>query len=163
MKIHVLRQVQRLEAPLHVVFPFFAKPENLERLTPKSLGFKVLTPSPIPMHVGAIIDYVVSLNGLPMRWTTAISEFDPPHRFVDVQLKGPYSFWHHTHTFEDLGDATVVRDEVNYALPGGPLGQLAHAALVKRQLDQIFRFRRAVLEGVTDWRAMADTSGGVPA
>ena len=95
MKVHVLYREQRIDAPLDKVFPFFSKPENLEKLTPKTLGFKVLTPRPIPMHVGAIIDYVVTLSEIPMRWTSCISEFDPPHRAVDVQLKGPYSLWHH--------------------------------------------------------------------
>jgi len=153
MKLHTLKQEQALAAPLEVVFPFFARPENLEKLTPNSLDFRVLTPSPIPMHVGAIIDYVISMNGFPMRWTTAISEYDPPHRFVDVQLKGPYSFWHHTHTFEAHGDRTVIRDEVNYALPAGPLGILAHSLIVRRQLKTIFNFRRQYLERITDWQA----------
>ncbi|MBX3180507.1 MAG: SRPBCC family protein [Candidatus Hydrogenedentes bacterium] len=153
MKIHVLAREQRLKAPLDQVFPFFARPENLEKLTPPGLGFQILTPSPIPMHVGAIIDYVVSLNGLPMRWTTCISEYEPPYRFVDVQLKGPYAFWHHTHTFEDLGGETLVRDEVRYGLPGGPLGEIAHALMVRRQLESIFNYRRTFLEDVGDWRA----------
>jgi ligand-binding SRPBCC domain-containing protein len=154
MKVHILKQEQRIEAPLEQVFPFFSRPENLERLTPSSLGFQILTPSPIPMHVGAIIDYVVSVNGLPMRWTTAISEFDPPYRFVDVQLRGPYSFWHHTHTFEAEGGATLMRDEVRYALPAGPLGALAHGLLVRRQLNGIFEFRRQYLSAITDWSAL---------
>lgn len=162
MKIHMLKQEQRIEAPLEQVFPFFSRPENLERLTPRALGFQVLTPSPIPMHVGAIIDYVVSLNGLPMRWTTAISEYDPPFRFVDVQLKGPYSFWHHTHTFEDLGEATLVRDEVHYALPAGPLGEIAHALMVRRQLNGIFDYRRSFLAGISDWSALGAAPAGAP-
>ena len=95
------------------------------------------------MHVGAMIDYVVSVNGIPMRWTTCIAEYAPPHRFVDVQLKGPYSFWHHTHTFEAQGEGTLIRDEVRYALPFGPFGEIAHAVMVKRQLNTIFNFRRS--------------------
>ena len=134
MKVHLLQQEQYLPAPLDEVFPFFARPENLGKLTPTFLGFELLTPSPIPMHVGAMIDYVVSVNGIPMRWTTCISEFEPPHRFVDVQLKGPYSFWHHTHTFEAQGEGTLIRDEVRYALPFGPFGEIAHARNLRIRL-----------------------------
>lgn len=151
MKVHLLEQLQLIPARLEKVFPFFARPENLGKLTPSFLGFSLLTPSPVPMHVGALIDYVVSVNGVPMRWTTGISEYEPPHRFVDVQLRGPYSFWHHTHTFEAQGDATLIRDEVRYALPFGPLGEIAHALMVRRQLNTIFDFRRRFLEGIDDW------------
>lgn len=154
MKIHLLKQEQRIPAPLETVFPFFARPENLGKLTPGFLGFELLTPSPIPMHVGALIDYVVSVNGVPMRWTTGISEYDPPHRFVDVQLRGPYSFWHHTHTFEAVGEETIIRDEVRYALPFGPLGEIAHALMVKRQLSTIFNFRRHYLDSIRDWNTI---------
>ena len=142
MKTHLLQQEQYIDAPLDVVFPFFSRPENLERLTPDFMGMTVLTPQPIPMHVGAIIDYVVSVNGLPMRWTTCISEYEPPHRFVDVQLKGPYSFWHHTHTFETDGEGTRIRDAVRYVVPFGPLGigrltKRATRSLVKRLCDVV--------------------------
>lgn len=160
MTPYVLKQEQRLSAPLDEVFLFFSRPENLERLTPDFLGFKLLTPRPIPMHVGAIIDYVVSLNGVPMRWTTCISEYAPPHRFVDVQLKGPYSLWHHTHTFEADGDETIIRDEVHYVLPFGPLGHVAHGLLVKRQLAQIFQFRKTWLASVEDWHALNRPASG---
>lgn len=158
MKVHVLRQEQTLPAPIDDVFPFFARPENLGKLTPDFLGFRLLTPSPIPMHVGSLIDYVVTINGVPMRWTTCIAEYDPPHRFVDVQLKGPYSFWHHTHTFEPRGEETLIRDEVRYALPFGPLGEVAHALMVKRQLNTIFNYRRSYLAGIQDWRALTRDS-----
>ena len=156
VKTFLLTQEQRLQAPLNAVFPFFSRPENLERLTPGFLGMELLTPRPIPMHVGAIIDYVVRMNGMPMRWTTCISEYEPPHRFVDVQLKGPYSFWHHTHTFEAAGDETWVRDEVRYMLPFGPIGQAAHTLFVRRQLDTIFGYRRTCLSGITDWSGIDD-------
>jgi ligand-binding SRPBCC domain-containing protein len=95
-----------------------------------------------------------------MRWTTCISEYDPPHRFVDVQLKGPYSFWHHTHTFEAKGEGTLIRDEVRYALPFGPLGEIAHAMMVKRQLNTIFNFRRGYLDAIKDWSTI--NSSAVP-
>jgi len=151
MTPHVLKQDQYIDAPLEIVFPFFSRPENLERLTPDFMGMKVLTPQPIPMYVGAIIDYSVSVNGIPMRWTTCISEYDPPHRFVDVQLKGPYSFWHHTHTFESEGNGTRIHDEVRYLVPFGPIGAIAHHLMIKRQLNTIFSYRRTVLDNVEDW------------
>ncbi len=160
MQTHLLSQEQRLPAPLAKVFPFFSRPENLQRLTPEFMGMKVLTPRPIPMHVGAIVDYVVSLNGLPMRWTTCISEYEPPHRFVDVQLKGPYSFWHHTHTFEADGDDTIIRDEVRYLLPFGPVGRVVAKLMVRRQLDTIFTYRKAYLEAITDWNTINETQEG---
>jgi len=146
MKVHVLERTQRVQAPLAEVFPFFARPENLGEMTPRSLGFQILTPVPLVMKEGAVIDYVVSLGGLPLRWRTLISAYEPPRRFVDEQLLGPYSFWHHVHTFRPApGGGTEVGDLVHYALPWGPLGDLVHTLAVRRQLDAIFAHRRAVL------------------
>ncbi|MEZ4386764.1 MAG: SRPBCC family protein [Candidatus Krumholzibacteriia bacterium] len=146
MKVHVLERVQRVPAPLDEVFGFFARPENLAEITPPNLGFQILTPSPIAMKEGAVIDYVVSLGGLPLRWRTLITCHEPPHKFVDEQLSGPYSFWHHTHTFRALPDGgTELGDVVRYALPFGPLGDLAHALVVGRQVAGIFSHRRRVI------------------
>lgn len=148
MRVYVLHRRQKIKAPLKRVFEFFQSPENLERITPRSVGFRILTPKPITMQVGTVLDYTIRLFGLPVRWTTLISEYDPPQRFADVALKGPYRFWHHTHTFEVDGDATVMTDEVNYALPFGWLGRLAHALWVKRQLQNIFDYRGKVIATV---------------
>lgn len=126
---------------LETVFTFFSRPENLESLTPSHVGFRILTPSPIPMHVGSVIDYTVRLAGIPIRWTSQISELSAPHRFVDVQLRGPYSFWHHAHEFESTDGGTRIRDVVTYGLPAGPLGRLVHALFVRRQLTGIFDHR----------------------
>ncbi len=146
MKVHVLEQTQVVTASLDEVFPFFARPENLGEITPTSMGFQVLTPSPIVMKEGAIIDYVVRVGGLPMRWRTLVTNYQPPHRFVDELLLGPYSFWHHTHTFRATADGgTELGDVVRYAMPLGPLGDLAHALAVRRQLAGIFTHRRAVI------------------
>mgnify|MGYP001824672668 CR=1 FL=1 len=148
MKVHVLERRQTVAAPLDEVFAFFARPENLAEITPPGLGFQILTPSPIAMKEGAVVDYVVSLAGLPLRWRTLITAYEPPHRFVDEQLAGPYSFWHHTHTFgEAPGGGTELGDVVRYALPLGPLGELAHALVVRRQIDGIFAHRHAVIAG----------------
>ncbi len=145
MKVHLLEQTQTTTAALEAVFAFFSQPENLARITPPSMAFQVLTPSPIAMHRGAIIDYVVRV-GVPMRWRSLITSYEPPHRFVDEQLDGPYAFWHHTHTFRPLpGGGTELGDVVRYALPLGPLGELAHALMVRRQLQRIFAYRRAFI------------------
>lgn len=153
MRLHVLERRQVVPRPLKEVFPFFASPANLERITPPQLGMNIITPPPIVMREGALFDYVVSLRGMPMRWTTLITDYDPPHRFVDVQLKGPYSFWHHTHTFEETDEGTVLGDTVRYALPLGPLGALAHALFVKRDLEQVFAYRRKVIAAEFGGRA----------
>jgi ligand-binding SRPBCC domain-containing protein len=146
MRLHVFEQTQTVAAPLDEVFPFFAQPENLAEITPPSMGFQVLTPSPITMKDGAVIDYVVRVGGLPMRWRTLITAYEPPYRFVDEQLLGPYSFWHHTHTFApSAGGGTELGDLVRYALPLGPLGDLAHALVVSRQLRGIFAHRQRVM------------------
>jgi ligand-binding SRPBCC domain-containing protein len=142
-KIHVLERQQRVELPLEEVFPFYADAGNLERITPPWVGFEVTTPQPIEMAVGALIEYRLRLHGIPVRWRTRIEAWDPPHRFIDAQLTGPYLLWHHTHTFRADGEgATILGDRVRYAIPFGPLGEVARALLVKRDLDQIFDYRR---------------------
>lgn len=146
--MHQLEQEQRVSAPLDEVFAFFGRPENLARITPGWLGFRILTPSPVAMREGAIIDYEVKLGPVPTRWRSMITTFDPPHRFVDEQLDGPYSFWHHTHEFEASGDETIIRDRILYLMPFGPLGRLARALVVRRQLEAIFTHRQKVIEDV---------------
>lgn len=146
MKLHLLERTQDVPAPIAEVFPFFETPENLEIITPPQLRMQILTPKPIEMRAGALFDYIVTTHGVPMRWTTLITDYNPPHSFVDVQLKGPYAFWHHTHRFVDRGaQGTRIIDEVRYMLPFGPLGALAHALIIRRDLEQIFAFRRAFI------------------
>ncbi len=140
---HTLRQEQRLPGTPDEVFPFFADAGNLEAITPPWLGFRIVTPRPIEMRAGAIIEYRLKLHGLGLGWLTRIEEWEPGVRFVDQQLSGPYALWHHTHEFEPAGDgATLMRDTVRYALPYWPLGEVAHALLVRRDLERIFAFRR---------------------
>jgi ligand-binding SRPBCC domain-containing protein len=141
--VHVLRREQRLEAPPSAVFPFFADPRNLEAITPPLLRFRLLTPEPIAMGVGTFLQYALRVHGVPVRWDTLIQEWEPPVRFVDVQVRGPYRLWHHTHELVGVdGDAaTLMRDTVRYAVGFGALGEVARRALVLRDLDAIFAFR----------------------
>lgn len=148
MRTHTLFQQQLVRTPVAQVFEFFSRPENLERLTPPDLGFQILTPSPIAMKEGAVIDYTIKLAGVPLRWTTLITLYEPPNRFVDLQLRGPYSYWHHTHTFTETPDGTLLTDEVQYALPFGLLGELMRELVVRRQLEHIFRQRSYVIESI---------------
>jgi len=148
MKIYTLKRQQLIRKPLHEVFSFFTKPENLELLTPKNLGFQILTPVPIIMKEGAVIDYTIKIAGFPVRWTTLITSYEPLHRFVDLQLKGPYSYWHHTHTFTETADGVIISDEVYYSMPFGILGKVAHLLFVKRQLESIFTLRGDIIEKI---------------
>jgi len=139
--VHTLRREQRLPGTPEDVFAFFADPRNLEQITPPLLRFRVMGPDAIVMGTGALIRYRLRVHRIPIGWLTAIREWDPPHRFVDEQLRGPYALWHHTHTFEPDGDGTIMRDVVRYALPLGPVGELARRLFVMRDLDAIFDYR----------------------
>lgn len=139
---HVLESEQIVPRPRSEVFAFFSRPENLQALTPTFMRFEILTPSPIPMAVGTLIDYRIRLFGLPMRWRTRIEAFEPETRFIDVQLQGPYRRWHHTHTFEDVDGGTRIRDRVLYDVGFGPFGAVARTLFVRRTLTRIFDFRR---------------------
>ncbi len=140
---HSLRREQRLPRSIDDVFAYFGDARNLEAITPPLLRFRVLTPGPIEMAAGTLIRYRLNVHRVPVGWLTAIREWDPPHRFVDEQLRGPYALWHHTHTFEAIEDgaATLMRDIVRYALPFGVVGELARRAFVARDIEAIFDYR----------------------
>ena len=139
---HTLVRRQRLELPIEQAFEFYAQARNLEAITPPWLGFRVTTPGEIEMREGALIEYRLALHRIPVRWRTRIEAWEPPVRFIDAQLRGPYALWVHTHTFEADGPgAVVIGDHVRYALPFGPLGALAHAAFVRHDLERIFDYR----------------------
>lgn len=142
-RVHILEREQRVELPIEQAFAFYGDACNLERITPPLLRFEVVTPRPIEMGVGTLIEYRLRLHGVPVRWRTRITVWEPPRRFADVQIKGPYSLWEHTHTFEEDGPAaTIIRDRVRYSIPFGPLGEIADRLLVQRDLKQIFDYRR---------------------
>jgi len=147
MRVYTLQREQWVAEPLERIFPFFSQPENLALITPPSLGFRLLTPRPVNMEKGRIIDYTIRLLGLRVRWRTLITRYDPPRCFVDEQLSGPYSFWHHTHRFEHNNGGTLLNDEVHYALPMvlvGPARDLVHALYVRPVLVRIFDHRQQV-------------------
>jgi ligand-binding SRPBCC domain-containing protein len=144
-RVHRLQREQVVEQPLEQVFDFFAAAGNLERLTPPWLHFEVLTTEPTDIREGTLIDYRLRFHGLPLRWRSRIERWEPGRAFVDRQVRGPYRLWHHRHEFEAVPEGTLVRDIVHYALPFGPLGQLAHLLLVRRDLRRIFDFRREAI------------------
>jgi len=141
----VSRLVRQTVVPtgLEETFAFFADAHNLESLTPPWVGFRILTPAPIAMRVGTLIDYRVRVHGVPLKWRTQIAEWDPPHQFVDVQLSGPYMRWHHTHTFAAFSGGTRVVDEVEYR---APFAWLTHPLLVSRDVARIFDYREDALQ-----------------
>lgn len=141
----ILERTQFLPRPREEVFAFFEDAKNLEAITPSFLSFRVTTPSPIAMHEGTLIEYRLSLFGIPFGWKTRIDAYEPGVRFVDRQLEGPYRLWRHTHTFEDVAGGTRMTDRVEYELPLGPLGSIAHALFVKRTVAKIFDHRAEVI------------------
>jgi len=145
---HVLEREQFVSRPRSEVFAFFSDAANLERLTPSSLRFEIKSTRPIDMRAGALIDYKISLFGIGLQWRTLIEVFEPETRFVDVQLKGPYRLWRHTHEFVDAPGGTIVRDHVEYEVPLGPLGDMVRALFVERQLASIFDFRRKTIDEI---------------
>jgi ligand-binding SRPBCC domain-containing protein len=145
MRLHLLEREQLVARPVDEVFAFFAEARNLEAITPPWLRFSVLTPEPLRLRRGALIEYRLALHRLPLRWVTRIEAWEPGCLFVDRQVRGPYRVWHHRHEFEPHAAGTVVRDRVRYALPLGVLGAAAHLAFVRRDLRRIFDFRRAAV------------------
>jgi ligand-binding SRPBCC domain-containing protein len=153
--IHRLLREQVVAAAPDEVFEFFSLARNLETLTPPWLRFEVLTPEPIEMSQGTRIDYRLRLHGVPLRWVSRIEEWHPGRGFVDRQLRGPYHLWHHRHEFEPHDGGTLARDIVHYSLPLGPLGALAHAAFVRRDLDAVFEYRRRQIDHLASAELLA--------
>ena len=148
MSEHILNRKLTLDLPRKAVFDFFADAGNLERITPPELNFQITTPQPIDIKKDALIDYRLKLRGLPLKWRTIISVWNPPFEFVDEALRSPYKQWIHRHTFTELAaDKTLIEDEVRYRLPLEPFGDAAHW-FVKRELDYIFDFRQETVRKI---------------
>jgi len=147
MRIHNLEREQELPGTPAEVFDLFADARNLEAITPPLLRFEVITPGAVTMRVGTLITYRLHLHGVPISWLTSIQDWDPPHRFIDQQVRGPFALWHHTHELFPSGpDGTRMRDTVRYSIGYGALGELAHRVLVRRDLETIFDFRERKVE-----------------
>lgn len=136
-----LEREQWVPRPLDEVFSFFSDAGNLETLTPAWMRFHILTSQPIKIVAGTIIDYRLSWHGIPLGWKTEIARWEPPDCFVDLQLKGPYRLWHHTHRFRASAGGTQILDSVKYMLPFGVLGRLIHTLSVRRNVEEIFEYR----------------------
>jgi ligand-binding SRPBCC domain-containing protein len=140
-KTYTLTFTQQVPRPLPEVFTFFSRAENLEAITPVFLHFKILSVAPQPVQEGTLISYSLRLHGIPLRWTSKIIEWEPPHKFVDLQLSGPYKVWHHEHRFEASDGGTLITDRVTLALPFGVLGRIAYKLRVHAEVKEIFAFR----------------------
>ncbi len=142
----MFRAEQFVGRDIKEVFEFFSRAENLQEITPDWLHFRILSVNPKPVRKGTLIKYSLRWRVIPIRWTTEIVEWDPPHRFVDVQLKGPYRLWHHEHRFVAEGGGTRIYDQVRYALPFGVIGDVVHRLKVKRDVEGIFAYRKRAIE-----------------
>lgn len=151
MSLHQLYRKLIIPQSIEKVFSFFEKAENLEKITPKNLNFNIMTPTPIKMEEGALIDYKIKISGIPMKWRTLIDLYRPPFEFRDIQQKGPYKKWEHHHKFSTVDNGTLMEDTVNYELPLGILGDFVHFIKVKKQINEIFDYRnRVILDLITE-------------
>ncbi|RAP29528.1 CDP-paratose 2-epimerase [Candidatus Marinamargulisbacteria bacterium SCGC AG-343-D04] len=131
---------------IQTVFEFFNTPENLQELMPSFMSFKLLTPGKLETKEGAVFDYIVKVFGIPNRWTTYITDYDPPYSFADIQLKGPNSYWHHVHTFKEVDNGTLVSDHIHYILPFGLIGKLGKAVVMGPLINSLFNHRSKVIK-----------------
>jgi ligand-binding SRPBCC domain-containing protein len=145
MHIYTLRREQFVPRPIEEVFEFFSDARNLRKITPHWLSFQILTPGPIDIQPGTLLDYRLKWHGFPVKWRTQIVTWNPPRAFTDVQVRGPYKLWHHTHTFTGEPGGTRMVDLVNYELPFGPMGAIAHQFGVRRDLERVFDYRQKVI------------------
>tara|TARA_B100000945_G_scaffold71969_1_gene54923 strand:- start:4537 stop:5016 length:480 start_codon:yes stop_codon:yes gene_type:complete len=149
MKTYELEFEQFIDLPINDVFDFFSKPENLSLITPPRLKFDILTPTPLEMKEGQLIDYSLKILYLvKLHWRTLITHYDKPYKFIDQQIKGPYTLWHHTHTFEEKDGGTLIKDKLRYAIPFGLLGRLIHFIYIKYDINGIFQYRHKILNQI---------------
>jgi ligand-binding SRPBCC domain-containing protein len=150
---YALQTSQWIPAPVGDVFGFFSEAANLELLTPPFLNFRILTPTPVEMCEGRRIEYQLKLHGIPLRWTSEITLWHPPHAFVDEQLRGPYRTWRHEHRFEARDDGTLVHDNIRYAVPGGAA---INRLFVEPDVRRIFTYRQQQMAELFPARAPAE-------
>jgi ligand-binding SRPBCC domain-containing protein len=143
--MHTLTKETVVNRPLKEVFDFFSKAENLNEITPPDMQFQILTPLPINIQKGTLIDYKIKVNGIPFKWKTLISTWEPPYRFVDEQLKGPYNTWIHEHTFEERDGKTYMKDVVKFKSPGWILEPLINSLFIEKKVKGIFEYREKKL------------------
>ena len=145
MKKYILETETYIPKPLNEVFDFFSKAENLNKLTPPDVHFKIMTPLPIDMKKGTLIDYRIKLNNIPFYWKTEITEWNPPFKFADNQVKGPYQTWFHEHSFVEKDGKTYMKDKITYLSKGWILVPLLHWLFVDKKVKQIFEYREKQL------------------
>ena len=155
-RFYTLRRRQWIPRPIDEVFVFFSDARNLEEITPSWLGFRILTAGPIRIARGTRIRYRLRLHGIPVGWETEIREWNPPNGFVDVQLRGPYQLWHHTHRFEPKDGGTLMTDIVRYRLPLGIIGRVVHRLKVRRDVERIFDYRAEQIQKVLGGATVLD-------
>ena len=143
-----LYRKQFINLSIDEVFSFYENPENLEKITPPNLNFSIKTTTPIEMKIGQKIDYVIKLKGIPIKWRSIISSYDPPYSFTDEQIKGPFSIWIHNHIFKKHQDGTLIIDDIKYSIPLGIIGNIVNFLFVKRDLENIFNYREKIIRQV---------------
>ena len=149
MKKYSIEFEQFINLPIQDVFLFFSQPKNLSLITPPRLKFNILTPEPIQMNEGQLIDYTLTIMYIiNIRWTTLITMYQEPNIFIDQQLKGPYSLWHHTHTFEEKDGGTLIKDKVIYGIPFGWIGRFLNFIYIKHDINSIFKYRHQILNKI---------------
>lgn len=146
--MRTLERESVIKAPIEQVFDFFSKAENLNIITPPQLKFDIITPLPIVIKEGTLIDYKIKISGLSFKWRTKIAEWEPHSRFVDIQLKGPYKMWVHEHTFTADGNKTIMKDKVNYISKGWFLEPLIQRFFVRKKVEDIFDYRQKKLSAI---------------
>lgn len=130
---------------------FFSQAKNLPDITPPWLNFTVTTPGSLEITQDSVIDYTIRWLGIPVKWRTLIIDWSPLRQFIDLQIRGPYALWHHQHTFTPVADGVECADRVIYRLPASFLGGVMHAAIVRKQLTQIFQYRRRIIGERLGW------------
>jgi ligand-binding SRPBCC domain-containing protein len=154
---NVLHRKQWVPASLPEVFSFFSEARNLNQITPRWLHFNVLGQTNPRLRAGTLIHYKLAWYGIPLNWTTLIEEWSPPTMFVDIQLKGPYRFWRHVHSFEERDGGTLIKDTVHYAVPMGALGDFCFGWVVRRDLKRVFDYRAKKISAIFEEESVLQT------